>query len=110
MLFLAGYRLKAFSKAGNPQLCFPPTMSYLLSVFSGSIHCCVRCGLVLSVRVLNLSSGNEEIVDPENVWNGVPDWAYRSSEVRQCGSGLGSTVLSFRKGSLSLVVLLSGSP
>ncbi|KAM9016499.1 tudor domain-containing protein 6 isoform 1-T1 [Ara ararauna] len=31
-------------------------------------------------RVLNLSSGNEEIVDPENVWNGVPDWAYRSSE------------------------------
>uniref|UniRef100_A0A672UCZ3 Tudor domain containing 6 n=1 Tax=Strigops habroptila TaxID=2489341 RepID=A0A672UCZ3_STRHB len=34
-------------------------------------------------RVLNLSSGNEEIVDPENVWNGVPDWAYRSSEVRQ---------------------------
>ncbi|XP_061228263.1 tudor domain-containing protein 6 [Neopsephotus bourkii] len=30
-------------------------------------------------RVLNLSSGNEEIVDPENVWNGVPDWAYRSS-------------------------------
>ncbi|NWQ60393.1 TDRD6 protein, partial [Xiphorhynchus elegans] len=23
-------------------------------------------------RVLNLSSGNEEIVDPENVWNGIP--------------------------------------
>ncbi|NXK74716.1 TDRD6 protein, partial [Amazona guildingii] len=23
-------------------------------------------------RVLILSSGNEEIVDPENVWNGVP--------------------------------------
>ncbi|NXD71895.1 TDRD6 protein, partial [Eolophus roseicapillus] len=23
-------------------------------------------------RVLNLSTGNEEIVDPENVWNGVP--------------------------------------
>ncbi|KAM6207791.1 tudor domain-containing protein 6 [Sarcoramphus papa] len=31
-------------------------------------------------RVLNLSSGNEEIVDPENVWNGIPDWACRSSE------------------------------
>lgn len=44
------------------------------------IHCCVRCVLALSVQVLNLSSGNEEIVDPENVWNGVPDWAYRSSE------------------------------
>ncbi|XP_075353877.1 tudor domain-containing protein 6 [Mycteria americana] len=31
-------------------------------------------------RVLNLSSGDEEIVDPENVWNGIPDWACRSSE------------------------------
>ncbi|KAM6279778.1 LOW QUALITY PROTEIN: tudor domain-containing protein 6 [Porphyrio hochstetteri] len=31
-------------------------------------------------RVLNLSSGNEEIVDPENVWNAIPDWACRSSE------------------------------
>ncbi|XP_075563283.1 tudor domain-containing protein 6 [Pelecanus crispus] len=31
-------------------------------------------------RVLNLSSGKEEIVDPENVWNGIPDWACRSSE------------------------------
>ncbi|KAM9297939.1 LOW QUALITY PROTEIN: tudor domain-containing protein 6 [Morus bassanus] len=31
-------------------------------------------------RVLNLSSGNEEIVDPENVWNGIPDWACRSPE------------------------------
>ncbi|XP_074009978.1 tudor domain-containing protein 6 [Numenius arquata] len=31
-------------------------------------------------RVLILSSGNEEIVDPENVWNGIPDWACRSSE------------------------------
>ncbi|XP_010582615.1 PREDICTED: tudor domain-containing protein 6 [Haliaeetus leucocephalus] len=31
-------------------------------------------------RVLNLSSGNEEIVDPENVWNCIPDWACRSSE------------------------------
>ncbi|XP_009465694.1 PREDICTED: tudor domain-containing protein 6 [Nipponia nippon] len=31
-------------------------------------------------RVLNLSNGNEEIVDPENVWNRIPDWACRSSE------------------------------
>ncbi|XP_009509699.2 tudor domain-containing protein 6 [Phalacrocorax carbo] len=31
-------------------------------------------------RVLNLSSGDEEIVDPVNVWNGIPDWARRSSE------------------------------
>ncbi|XP_075001020.1 tudor domain-containing protein 6 [Calonectris borealis] len=31
-------------------------------------------------RVLNLSSGNEEIVDPENVWNGIPDLACRSPE------------------------------
>ncbi|XP_063186684.1 tudor domain-containing protein 6 [Chroicocephalus ridibundus] len=31
-------------------------------------------------RVLILSSGNEEIVNPENVWNVVPDWACRSSE------------------------------
>ncbi|KAM6432550.1 tudor domain-containing protein 6 [Rhynochetos jubatus] len=31
-------------------------------------------------RVLNFSSGNEEIVDPENVWNGIPDWSCRSSE------------------------------
>ncbi|KAM8809986.1 tudor domain-containing protein 6 [Eudromia elegans] len=31
-------------------------------------------------RVLNLSNGSEEIVDPENVWNGIPDWACRSSE------------------------------
>ncbi|XP_025949640.2 tudor domain-containing protein 6 [Dromaius novaehollandiae] len=31
-------------------------------------------------RVLNLSSGSEEIVDPENVWNCIPDWACRSSE------------------------------
>ncbi|XP_068793103.1 tudor domain-containing protein 6 isoform X3 [Struthio camelus] len=31
-------------------------------------------------RVLNLSSGSEETVDPENVWNGIPDWACRSSE------------------------------
>ncbi|XP_069707021.1 tudor domain-containing protein 6 [Phaenicophaeus curvirostris] len=29
-------------------------------------------------RVLNLSSGREEIVDPENVWNGIPDWACQS--------------------------------
>uniref|UniRef100_A0A8B9VD91 Tudor domain containing 6 n=1 Tax=Anas zonorhyncha TaxID=75864 RepID=A0A8B9VD91_9AVES len=29
-------------------------------------------------RVLNLSSGSEEIVDPENVWNVIPDRAYRS--------------------------------
>ncbi|KAM9273936.1 tudor domain-containing protein 6 isoform 2-T2 [Cariama cristata] len=31
-------------------------------------------------RVLNLSSGSEEIVDPENVWNGIPNWACRPSE------------------------------
>ncbi|XP_035177837.1 tudor domain-containing protein 6 [Oxyura jamaicensis] len=31
-------------------------------------------------RVLNLSSGSEEIVDPENVWNVIPDRACRSSE------------------------------
>ncbi|XP_039916026.1 tudor domain-containing protein 6 isoform X1 [Hirundo rustica] len=31
-------------------------------------------------KVLNLCSGNEEIVHPENVWNGIPDQAYRSSE------------------------------
>ncbi|XP_031959889.1 tudor domain-containing protein 6 isoform X1 [Corvus moneduloides] len=31
-------------------------------------------------KVLNLCSGNEEIVHPENVWNGIPDWAHRSSE------------------------------
>ncbi|XP_071598191.1 tudor domain-containing protein 6 [Heliangelus exortis] len=31
-------------------------------------------------RVLNFSSGSEELVDPENVWNGIPDWAGRSSE------------------------------
>ncbi|XP_050171279.1 tudor domain-containing protein 6 [Myiozetetes cayanensis] len=31
-------------------------------------------------RVLNLSSGSEEIVDPENVWNGIPDSACRSPE------------------------------
>ncbi|XP_068252829.1 tudor domain-containing protein 6-like [Nyctibius grandis] len=31
-------------------------------------------------RVLNLSSGSEEIVDPENVWNSIPGWACRSSE------------------------------
>uniref|UniRef100_A0A8B9QB14 Tudor domain containing 6 n=1 Tax=Apteryx owenii TaxID=8824 RepID=A0A8B9QB14_APTOW len=35
-------------------------------------------------RVLNLSSGSEEIVDPENVWNGIPDWACRPSEVWWC--------------------------
>ncbi|XP_030801715.1 tudor domain-containing protein 6 [Camarhynchus parvulus] len=31
-------------------------------------------------KVLNLCSGNEEIVHPENVWNGIPDGARRSSE------------------------------
>ncbi|XP_015476532.1 tudor domain-containing protein 6 isoform X1 [Parus major] len=31
-------------------------------------------------KVLNLCSGNEEIVHPENVWNGIPDWACRSAE------------------------------
>ncbi|XP_056343859.1 tudor domain-containing protein 6 [Oenanthe melanoleuca] len=31
-------------------------------------------------KVLNLCSGNEEIVHPENVWNGIPDGAHRSSE------------------------------
>ncbi|XP_027519280.1 tudor domain-containing protein 6 isoform X1 [Corapipo altera] len=31
-------------------------------------------------RVLNLSSGSEEIVAPENVWNGIPDSACGSSE------------------------------
>ncbi|XP_062344402.1 tudor domain-containing protein 6 [Cinclus cinclus] len=31
-------------------------------------------------KVLNLCSGNEEIVHPENVWNGIPDVAHRSSE------------------------------
>ncbi|KAM6355814.1 tudor domain-containing protein 6 [Podargus strigoides] len=31
-------------------------------------------------RVLNLSTGSEEMVHPENVWTGVPDWAGRSSE------------------------------
>uniref|UniRef100_A0A663MK67 Tudor domain containing 6 n=1 Tax=Athene cunicularia TaxID=194338 RepID=A0A663MK67_ATHCN len=61
-------------------------------------------------RVLNLSSGNEEIVGPENVWNGIPDWAARSSEVWQSGRGLGRTVLIFRKGGLSLVVILPISP
>ena len=50
------------------------------------IHCCARHNLALSVQVLNLSSGNEEIVDPENVWNGIPDWACRSPEVWWCGS------------------------
>ncbi|TRZ14689.1 hypothetical protein HGM15179_012416 [Zosterops borbonicus] len=33
-------------------------------------------------KVLNLCSGNEEIVHPENVWNGIPDQARRSSEER----------------------------
>ncbi|XP_066170772.1 tudor domain-containing protein 6 [Sylvia atricapilla] len=31
-------------------------------------------------KVLNLCSGNEEIVHPENVWNGIPDQGRRSSE------------------------------
>ncbi|XP_066036127.1 tudor domain-containing protein 6 [Chamaea fasciata] len=31
-------------------------------------------------KVLNLCSGNEEIVHPENVWNRIPDQARRSSE------------------------------
>nr|XP_002189559.5 tudor domain-containing protein 6 isoform X1 [Taeniopygia guttata] len=31
-------------------------------------------------KVLNLCSGSEEIVHPENVWNGIPDGARRSSE------------------------------
>ncbi|XP_037246995.1 tudor domain-containing protein 6 isoform X1 [Falco rusticolus] len=31
-------------------------------------------------KVLNLSSGNEEMVDPENVWSGIPDWPCGSSE------------------------------
>ncbi|OXB53900.1 hypothetical protein ASZ78_001394 [Callipepla squamata] len=31
-------------------------------------------------RVLNLSSGTEEIVDPENVWNIIPSWACTSPE------------------------------
>lgn len=48
------------------------------------IHHCARYDLALSVQVLNLSSGDEEIVDPENVWNGIPDWACRSSEVWLC--------------------------
>lgn len=48
------------------------------------IHCSAGYDLALSVQVLNLSSGNEEIVDPENVWNGIPDWACRSSEVWWC--------------------------
>uniref|UniRef100_A0A8C3JIM7 Tudor domain containing 6 n=1 Tax=Calidris pygmaea TaxID=425635 RepID=A0A8C3JIM7_9CHAR len=61
-------------------------------------------------RVLILSSGNEEIVDPENVWNGIPDWAGRSSEVWPCGGGLGRTVPIFGKGGPNLVVILSVSP
>uniref|UniRef100_A0A7M4DX04 Tudor domain containing 6 n=1 Tax=Crocodylus porosus TaxID=8502 RepID=A0A7M4DX04_CROPO len=32
-------------------------------------------------RVLNLSNGNEEIVNPENVWNGIPELARSPSEV-----------------------------
>uniref|UniRef100_A0A8D2NC42 Tudor domain-containing protein n=1 Tax=Zonotrichia albicollis TaxID=44394 RepID=A0A8D2NC42_ZONAL len=48
-------------------------------------------------KVLNLCSGNEEIVHPENVWNGIPDGARRSSEVWQCGTGLGRTVQVFRE-------------
>lgn len=44
--------------------------------------------LALSTQVLNLSSGSEEIVDPENVWNVIPDRAYRSPKVR-CAVGLG---------------------
>lgn len=44
--------------------------------------------LALSTQVLNLSSGSEEIVDPENVWNVIPDRAYRSPKVR-CSVGLG---------------------
>ncbi|XP_065587147.1 tudor domain-containing protein 6 [Cyrtonyx montezumae] len=31
-------------------------------------------------RVLNLSSGTEEIVDPENVWNVIPSWACTTPE------------------------------
>ncbi|XP_019393646.1 PREDICTED: tudor domain-containing protein 6 [Crocodylus porosus] len=31
-------------------------------------------------RVLNLSNGNEEIVNPENVWNGIPELARSPSE------------------------------
>ncbi|XP_054675737.1 tudor domain-containing protein 6 [Grus americana] len=48
-----------------------------------SLKWCEACILEVSekgTRVLNLSSGDEEIVDPENVWNGIPDWACRSSE------------------------------
>uniref|UniRef100_A0A8C3NBC1 Uncharacterized protein n=1 Tax=Geospiza parvula TaxID=87175 RepID=A0A8C3NBC1_GEOPR len=48
-------------------------------------------------KVLNLCSGNEEIVHPENVWNGIPDGARRSSEVWQCGTGLDTTVQVFRE-------------
>lgn len=55
-------------------------------------ECIFRIHLALSVQVLNLSTGNEEIVDPENVWNGIPDWACRSSEVRWCGNRLGRTI------------------
>lgn len=49
-------------------------------------------------------------MDPENVWNGIPDLACRSSEVWQCGIGLDRTVPIFRKGALSLVVILPVSP
>uniref|UniRef100_A0A8C5T8R7 Tudor domain containing 6 n=1 Tax=Malurus cyaneus samueli TaxID=2593467 RepID=A0A8C5T8R7_9PASS len=49
-------------------------------------------------KVLNLCSGNEEIVHPENVWNGIPDRDCRSSEVWQCDTGLGRTVLGFTNG------------
>ncbi|XP_064001831.1 tudor domain-containing protein 6 isoform X2 [Pogoniulus pusillus] len=48
-----------------------------------SLKWCKACILEVSeegTRVLNLSSGSEEIVDPENVWNGIPDWACSSSE------------------------------
>ncbi|XP_048791278.1 tudor domain-containing protein 6 [Lagopus muta] len=31
-------------------------------------------------RVLNLCSGSEEVVDPENVWNVIPSWAGTSPE------------------------------
>lgn len=34
---------------------------------------------------------------PENVWNGIPDEARRSSEVWQWDNGLRRTVLVFRK-------------
>lgn len=97
MLSLARSRLKAFLKAGEPLTVFS-CYSVLLAECTVRLHCCARYDLALPVQVLNLSSGREEIVDPENVWNCIPDRACRSSEVWQCDSGLGRAVPIFRKG------------